>query len=56
MKKKQLYPYPIMWEHIIPNTSLSHTLINYFTLMFPIEPVFWLYYTVIGIFKKKQYL
>lgn len=52
MKKKELYPYPIMWEHIIPNTSLSHTLINYFTLMFPIEPVFWLCYIVIRIFKK----
>lgn len=52
MKGKKLYPYSIMWEHIIPNTSLSHTLINYFTLLLPIEPVFWLCYEAVKIFKK----
>lgn len=52
MKRKKLYPYSIMWKHIIPNTSLSHTLINYFTLLLPIEPVFWLCYEAVNIFKK----
>lgn len=52
MKGKKLYPYSIMWEHIIPNTSLSHTLINYFTLLLPIEPVFWLCYEAVKMFKK----
>lgn len=52
MKDKQLYPYPIMWEHIIPNTSFSHTFINYFTLLLPIEPVFWLCYKAVRLFKK----
>lgn len=52
MKEKKLYPYPIMWEHIVPNTNFSHTLINYFTLMFPIEFLFWLYYAFVKIFKK----
>lgn len=52
MKGKKLYPYSIMWEHIVPNTSISHTLINYFTLLLPIEPVFWLCYEAVKICKK----
>lgn len=52
MKRKKLYPYSIMWKHIIPNTSFSHTLINYFTLLLPIEPIFWLCYEIVKKFKK----
>ena len=36
-KKENLYPYKIMWKHIIPNTSLKHTIINWITLLFPLE-------------------
>lgn len=52
MKGKGLYPYSIMWNHMIFNTSFSHTLINCFTLLLPIEPVFWFCYGLVKLLKK----
>ena len=37
LKKNKLYPYPIIWRHILPTTSLKHSLINWVTLFYPLE-------------------
>jgi glycosyltransferase involved in cell wall biosynthesis len=40
LKSKKLYPYSIMWRHVVPNTSLNHTIINWVTLFLPVQLYF----------------
>lgn len=37
MKEKGLYPYPIPWSNLIPCKSMKKTLINWASILFPIE-------------------
>ena len=52
LNENHMYPYPIMWEHIKPNSTINHTLLAWFTLLFPCEWYYIMCFKIIRLLKK----